>query len=253
MTGYRYNPTINDYIKLATLMCESAPISKITKELNLSRYCVKAYFAESLDGYSPKRKEREGGKEKDTSRDVNMCNMFKSGLTLEEIGKKYGISRERVRQILKRYDITRRDGGQAIRARERMRSKAIRHKKKADKLKRESLGCDLNEWKYYRSFNKDYYKTPIHAYIQQRSNSRSRDIAWNITINEWWSVWEASGKWGERGVGKDLYVMGRHGDLGSYEIGNVKIITMSENSREYYDLHMDEWRQKMIDAHGWEE
>jgi len=43
-------------------------------------------------------------------------------------------------------------------------------------------------------------------------------------------VWKDSGRIGERGRGQ--YVMGRYGDKGAYEIGNVKIITAAENTRE---------------------
>lgn len=248
-----WQPDIHVCINLAVAMAEQVPVKKLPKHVGISKYLLNKVFAESLNGYIPVPKKKKRGRSKDTGRDTNICNMFKSGLTLEEISKKYGVTRERIRQILKSYGITGKDGGQSVRAAERARVEAIKAKQRSDRRKRKSLGCDLNEWKYYRSFDEDYTKTPIRAFIEQRRNARSRGIEWSLTINEWFSIWEASGKWDQRGREGDSYVMARHGDYGGYKIGNVKIITMRENSKEYYDLHMDEWRQIMIDACDWDE
>ena len=47
-------------------------------------------------------------------RDWDIVERYKSGQTLAAIGIVYGITRERVRQILKKNGITRMDGGQTI-------------------------------------------------------------------------------------------------------------------------------------------
>lgn len=254
-----WQPNITVCINLAAAIAEQIPVRKLPKHIGISGYLLRKYFSDSLVGYAPIKKVRpkkKRGRKKgvrDTSRDTNICNMYVSGITLQAIGDKYGVTKERIRQIVKLYGITGKDGGRTTRARERARVKAIKDKQRSDQLKHDGLGCDLNEWKYYRAFDEDYYKTPIYAFTQQRYNARRRDIEWNMTITEWWSVWEKSGKWDQRGRTGESYVMGRHGDIGGYKIGNVKIITVSENVKEYYRLHMDEWRQKMIDAQGWDE
>lgn len=67
---------------------------------------------------------------------------------------------------------------------------------------------------------------------EQRRNARRRGIAWSLTFEEWWAVWEASGKWPERGKRRWQFCMSRHGDQGSYTLGNVFIQERSDNDRE---------------------
>jgi transposase len=46
------------------------------------------------------------------NRNEQMAEYYKRGWTLERIGQKYGITRERVRQIVKKQGLTWKDGGQ---------------------------------------------------------------------------------------------------------------------------------------------
>jgi hypothetical protein len=73
------------------------------------------------------------------------------------------------------------------------------------------------------------YFTPAYKFRQQRSSARARGIEWLMTFDEWWGVWQASGKWSQRGHRDGQYVMGRHGDTGPYAVWNVSIITSNEN------------------------
>ena len=244
----KYQPTKDQYEQLLILKESGIPVSEIANKMGISQYILKTHFKSELNGY----KRRLGLKEC-REKDLTMVNMFKSGETMEQIGKRFGICRERVRQILQRNGLTGKDGGVRIRSAGNKIAKKKRKHARQDRIKREKLGCSIEEWRYFRAFDEDYYKTPIHKYRQQRQNAKSRGIEWNLTIIEWWDVWERSGKWDSMGCRKNSYVMARHGDEGGYVKGNVKITTLSENSKEYYDLHMDEWRQKMIDSHNWDD
>ncbi len=73
------------------------------------------------------------------------------------------------------------------------------------------------------------YRTPAYKFRQQRSSAKARGVEWLMTFDEWWGVWEASGRWGQRGNRDGQYVMGRHGDVGAYAVGNVSIILSNEN------------------------
>ena len=249
-----FEVTIERNIILATAMADGLPVSKIAKLMGASSQTVKKHFSKSLEGYSFKRKRKVyqepyvKGVNVDTSRDDDICSRFKNGETMESIGKTYGVCRERVRQILKRYGLTRYFGGGSAMA----LKKAVysRNKKLIRRNKRlmNSYGCNLEEYKFYRSMHDDYKKTPIRRFVEQRRNAALRNIEWNLTINEWWSIWDKSGKYKDRGRTKEKYVMGRIADTGGYSVDNVEIITMSKNSTDYYDVHYDEWVEKMEES-----
>jgi len=54
------------------------------------------------------------------TRDVDIETRYRNGETLQKIGDSYGISRERVRQILARKGITKDDGGKTVEMRKRV-------------------------------------------------------------------------------------------------------------------------------------
>jgi hypothetical protein len=76
------------------------------------------------------------------------------------------------------------------------------------------------------------HQYPLQCYQSHKNRAALRGIPFLMTFEEWWGVWEQSGHWHERGSLRGQYVMARHGDKGGYEVGNVKIITSEENSRE---------------------
>lgn len=164
-----------------------------------------------------------------------MAALYRDGYTLAQIGEQYGLTRERVRQILakqKRMDAT--DGGQHVRA-ERLRS---RRKAALEAKCMEKYGCTLDQWRgliqigrKMRAEGYGQYQTPLGAYRNQRMNAKHRGIAWEFTVWSWWTVWQLSGHWAERGRGQG-YCMCRKGDGGPYAVGNVFIAKSAENSRE---------------------
>lgn len=75
-----------------------------------------------------------------------------------------------------------------------------------------------------------YKNTPRFRYTHQRKQAIRRGIAWELTFDEWWAIWLASGKWAERGpLG---YQMCRKGDTGPYAKDNVYIAHHTENKRD---------------------
>lgn len=69
-------------------------------------------------------------------------------------------------------------------------------------------------------------------FIDQRKSAKRRGIEFHLTFEAWWTIWQESGRWSERGRLAHQYCMARPGDRGAYEVGNVKIITVSQNCRE---------------------
>lgn len=75
-------------------------------------------------------------------------------------------------------------------------------------------------------------KDPTLAYNAQRGNAKEREIGFEITFDEWWTIWEPH--YHLRGRGTNSLCMARQGDVGPYKVGNVYICTHLGNSRDYH-------------------
>jgi hypothetical protein len=84
--------------------------------------------------------------------------------------------------------------------------------------------CDVR--RYHNMFQRQLKKTA------GRLDKAQMPIQFNLTFEEWLSIWLESGQIENRGVKAGQYIMSRHGDLGPYEVGNVAIKLHSQNSSE---------------------
>lgn len=66
-------------------------------------------------------------------------------------------------------------------------------------------------------------------YSCQKSKAKHRGIDFELTFEEWWNIWQQSGKWEQRGCRKGQYVMSRNNDTGPYAVGNVFIQLAQDN------------------------
>lgn len=148
-----------------------------------------------------------------------MAALYLDGWSLQQIGDEYGISRERVRQLLQKdTNVTSAVGGQAVQsARRRARKTAARDARYLAKY-----GCSYQQ---HQAIPQKARK----AYRMQAGNARTRGIGWEISLWQWWTVWCESGHWENRGRGSG-YVMCRRGDCGPYAVSNVYIATARHNS-----------------------
>ncbi len=79
----------------------------------------------------------------------------------------------------------------------------------------------------------DEQKKIRNRYWEAKHSAKTRGIQFLLTFDEWWNIWNESGKYNQRGCKKGQYVMSRKGpDIGPYEIGNVFIQTNSANVSE---------------------
>lgn len=154
---------------------------------------------------------------------ATMAALYRDGYTLQRIADQYGITRERVRQMMtKHFGIRHADGGQAT-------AVAKRREKAAQERDAQCLarwGCTFAQLQQLRALKK-----PTRAYGSQRSNAKKRGIEWHLTLWQWWTIWQASGHWDHRGRGQG-YVMCRKGDVGPYAVGNVFIAPAVQNSAD---------------------
>lgn len=169
-------------------------------------------------------------------RTERMASMYRQGVTLEKIGQQFGISRQRVNQLLKRVGINKDSGGASVPARHK-------HQKKEASLHARFMAKYGQPPEVVRELQKARI---THAYSQQRQSASNRGIDWNLDFASWFSIWKTSGKLHLRGKGKGKYVMSRIRDDGAYELGNVHIQLATENSREA----VEKWRGKVKENRG---
>ena len=166
-----------------------------------------------------------------------MASLYRDGKILQEIGDQYGMTRERVRQIItKHFGSLAIEGGKSKRAADR---RADRHARK-DAQYMASHGCTFSQYVSVRRMANRLIKagvsrerTPIGAFNTQRCSARRRGIEWQFKFWDWWQFWLASGKWDKRGCAAESFVMCRYGDIGPYAPGNVYIATLSQNTTHY--------------------
>lgn len=161
--------------------------------------------------------------------------LFRTGMTLRAIGGVYGISRERVRQILKGFDSAHNhtNGGAYLHWPDRVENlrtlKIEREKQYTQKL--------WNVWdvspEYYEIIRQKFGKIPFTRYLAMKHSARHRNIGWEFDFRSWWDVWVGSGKWSEYGRGQG-YCMARWGDTGPYSPDNVYICTGVQNTADQY-------------------
>jgi predicted DNA-binding protein YlxM (UPF0122 family) len=165
-----------------------------------------------------------------------MSQLFLSGNTMQEIGDRYGISRERVSKILRNTGVAIKNGGAALR------------KIKKDK---EKFEIKNNRWiPYYKctysqldGAKKELAKEGCHfrKFAVQKCSARRRGISFDMSFPEWVDTWIKSGKARDMGAGHGKYCMSRFGDVGSYSSGNVEIIPSVQNN-------IDAWKYKKWDT-----
>lgn len=195
-----------------------------------------------------------------------MADLYRKGKTLQEIGDLYGVSRERVRQLIKKLGVSRHDGGIHLRGKLHAQRRADIKRARRDARFTKTYGCDhatavsLND-----GLNVCSKGSAADQYRFQRHNAQIRGVPWGLTFPQWMQIWTESGHLHERGRSRDAYCMARKHDKGGYVIGNVYITTLANNVSDYQaELKIrgvecaDGWRRLPERAHhvsgisGWD-
>lgn len=226
MTGRTSNLLARDE-RMAEFAAKGMSPAEIATALNVKVTTV--YVWARTSGLQLKRSKREQGiGSRHPERDTKMVAMYRQGVTLAKIGSQFGLSRERVRQILKRIGVCAEDGGIARNAASRRESACA--KREAYWLSKYGLPFAVVKQLQQDGVTKGFQ--------DHKRNSAARGIPFHMTFIDWLSVWQASGKLDQRGRGKGKYVMSRIRDDGAYELGNVHVQLATENSREA----VEKWR-----------
>lgn len=168
---------------------------------------------------------------------TRICNMFKSGIPGTKIGSKFNLSRERIRQILKLYGISKTDGGAYV------TNKKIKIQKKETWLNKIMVNWGIPKRDWLRIRHDPSHTKYITAFRCQYNSALHMSIGFTLTYWEWKKIWDDSGFFNKRGRDKNGYCMARKLGKGFYEIGNVDIIHTPQNTSEGISRY---WEKKRL-------
>jgi hypothetical protein len=165
------------------------------------------------------------GPQQDRSKDAEIVEKYRVGRTLADIGKDYGVCRERIRQILKRNGVTGSQGGVAVQIR-------TRHEKRLEK-EVARWGCTYAEKQRIAKYWMERCgKDPRRDYVEHRANSAKRGIPFEFTFKQWMDAW--GDNYERMSIRNGGLVMCRYGDTGPYRVGNIYLASNSQNIKDYW-------------------
>ena len=86
-------------------------------------------------------------------------------------------------------------------------------------------------------------------YHAHKCVARQRKVEFDLTFDDWYTIWINSGHYPNRGAGKGKYVMSRVNDIGPYKVGNVfiqpfeKNISDAKKGKCKTQEHINNWRE----------
>lgn len=167
------------------------------------------------------------------TREERMAISFRTGKTLAEIGAEHGITRERVRQLLKKLGITGNGGGVQARKRKKVASRAA----SLDEKSMKRYGMTREE---IRRAKGTYGRRIVDTYRFHKHNAiGTLKAEWDLLFVDWLACWVASGHMAERGRGRGYYMVRKDRRL-PYRVGNIEVIRGSEFQSR---VRMEEYAQ----------
>lgn len=163
--------------------------------------------------------------------ETKICDDFRNGKTTTELATEHGITYQGIHRILKKHGLSRANGGKSKVVAER------RAKESAEATTssiQERHGCTVEQWNMLRTMEDDYKKTPLAAFNTFKNNFQSiNDVAFSMTLWEWWEMWEASGRWTQRIRNPDgMWVMAQLDKTLPLTKDNARIIPFGQLLKE---------------------
>lgn len=143
---------------------------------------------------------------------------YAAGETLAAIGSSFAISAERVRKILKKSGLDKSNAGLATRNLNKPPKPPV------EPYCERVYGCTVAALEKFTLAERQ-------AFLQQKTNVRTGDVSWHLTLPEWSDVWFRSGKWTQRGRGPFKYGLCRIDSSGAFSVDNVLILKNSRSAR----------------------
>jgi hypothetical protein len=166
------------------------------------------------------------------ARTERMLQMCAAGLTLQQVGDQFGITRERVRQIVASRGMKKDSRGVHVRTNSSRQKVAETKAMRRDHRAMQNYGCAYGVVLALNGPGLARKESLASRFRMQRKNAQVRGIEFHISFSDWVAVWQKSGHLHQRGRGHGKYVMSRFGDVGAYKLGNVFIQLADENCSE---------------------
>lgn len=162
------------------------------------------------------------------SRESDMIDMYVSGLTYREIGEIYGVSRQRIHQILKPFGITWVDGGAHLISQKRLAEYEARLEAKIQ----DKYQITLSD---YREFMANGYKYSwIRAYQNHRNNHKKD--GYNLSFKDWWEF------------------LSSHDNYEDYARGGYSLVRRTKNLPwSKFNLLFIPHSEAVVQGRGWQE
>lgn len=180
----------------------------------------------------------------DPKRAAEIERCYREGQTLEQIGISFGVSRERVRQILRKHlRVMPEEGGIALRS--RRRKEAERERLNSNVLQRWGISRDeyqelVRKYGPSRSGGKrsNDGRNPFRAFERLRQNARANRVEWRLSFPEYWALWKDH--WDQKKRGAQGMWLVRRDAAGPYSVENCHIV----NGREASSAARIAWWQR---------
>lgn len=155
-------------------------------------------------------------------------------MTLAQIAAQEGITRERVRQVMKILGISRKDGWRSKTTASRLADLSAAKVRKSEKLCQERYGCDWNTYTAITGLRLVYGKSHMFRgrnilgyYLESRINAEKLNIPWALTLPQFKEI--VGDRYHEIGRGKLHFA--RKNKNGGFTPENSALIQHRENSR----------------------
>lgn len=162
----------------------------------------------------------------------NIIKLYIQGITYSKIAEVYGVDRMVIYHVIVEsgIDTSKRKKGRGVRNKEYVESclEEANINFNIEDSYHEKHGMTKSEYDKSTNLDYKYYK----RFSTHKSNSKRRNIEFNLTFKEWLDIWSESGCINESGKFKNNYVMARKYDTGAYEVGNVSIVKTVDNLSE---------------------
>ena len=126
----------------------------------------------------------------------DLVSRYSAGESLQAIGSDYGVTRERVRQLLSKRGINKTNGGFLKRAKDKAAACRSEKKFRRDERAIKTYGCTYSEVKRLNDglLPSDTRGIAL-AFVRKRINARRKDksLIWTLTFPEFVALWEQSG------------------------------------------------------------